>query len=242
MRAPLVSCICLTTYPRRAAFLPDALRSYRAQTYAPRELVIVNDGAPLASARPDVRVVNLPARGARWTVGEKRNAGIRAARGEYLATWDDDDVSLPVRLAVEVEAAERLGAAVVRADGAFIGNEALSLAGRCQRDAAAAVQASALIRRDAAVRAGGYAVADYLEDAALVERIRHLGRGLVVTLPGCRWYVIRRHGGNVTLSAGERGEAYTACALGDVGEVREAERAIAALRRGPGGDDVRGVA
>jgi glycosyltransferase involved in cell wall biosynthesis len=236
--APLVSCVCLTTHPRRAAFLPDALRSYRQQTYEARELVVINDGAPLTSAAGDVRVINLPSRASRWTIGEKRNVGVRAARGEYLATWDDDDLSLRSRLVEQVEAAEAWRADVVRCDGAYIADAALSLAGRCSR-AMAPVMASALIRREAIVRAGGYPVADYLEDGALIERIRLVGRGLVATMPG-RWYVLRRHGGNVTLAAGERGETYSACALGDVSDVREAARAIEALRRGPGGGDVRG--
>ena len=239
--APLVSCVCLTTHPRRALFLPDALRSYRAQSYAARELLIINDGAPLESAAPDVRVINLPARGRRWTVGEKRNAGIRAARGEYLATWDDDDVSLPGRLVESVEAARAWGADVVRADGAWIADAGLTLAGRCQRDASAPVQASALIRRDAAVRAGGYAAADYCEDAQIVERVRLVVRGHVATLAGAGWYVLRRHGANVTLGYGEHGDTYVACALRDAGGVRAAQRALDALRAGPGGDDVRGV-
>ncbi|MFO0610653.1 MAG: glycosyltransferase family A protein [Polyangiales bacterium] len=174
--APLVTCVCLTTHPRRAAYLPDALRSYRQQTYARRELVVINDGAPLASNRADVRVVNLPPRGAPWTIGEKRNVGVRAARGEYLATWDDDDVSLPARLAEEVTAAEATAADVIRADGMYIADAGLSLAGRCQRGTKRPVMASALVRRDAAVRAGGYPAANYLEDAAMIERIRLVAR------------------------------------------------------------------
>lgn len=235
---PLVSCVLLTTHPRRAAFLPDALRSYRQQGYAARELVIVNDGAPLASAAGDVRVVNLPRRARPWTIGEKRNVGVRAARGEYLATWDDDDVSLPARLEESVAAAEAWGADVIRADAMWVADAALSLRGRCQRSRGAPVMPSALVRRDAAVRAGGYPVADYLEDAALIERIMLLSRGRVATLPGCRWYILRRHSSNVTLDAGELADSYFACAACDP-EVRDAEAALAALRQGPGAEDVR---
>jgi len=235
---PLVTCVCLTTHPRRAAYLPDALRAYRQQTYPARDLVIVNDGAPLASNVRDVRVVNLPRRAAPWTIGEKRNVGIRAARGEYLATWDDDDVSLPRRLEESVAAALAWGADVVRADGMFIADASLSLAGRCQRSTGAPVMPSALVRRDAAVRAGGYPAANYLEDAALIERIRHVSRGRVETMRGCRWYILRRHTSNVTLDAGERADEYFACAAGDR-EVRDAAAALDALRRGPGAADVR---
>lgn len=236
---PLVSCVLLTTHPRRAAFLPDALRSYRQQAYAARELIVVNDGAPLASAAPDVRVVNLPRRARPWTIGEKRNVGIREARGEYLATWDDDDVSLPERLAEQVAAALAWRADVVRADGMYVADASMNLAGRCQRSAGAPVMPSALIRREAAVRAGGYPVADYLEDAELIERIALLGRGHVATMPDARWYVLRRHGSNVTLDAGESADSYVQCALRDGAAAGAAARAIEALRQGPGAEDVR---
>jgi glycosyltransferase involved in cell wall biosynthesis len=234
---PIVTCVCLTTHPKREAFLPDALRSYRQQTYPNRELVVVNDGDPLSSVASDVRVVNLPRRPARWTIGEKRNVGIRYARGEYLATWDDDDVSLPERLADEVSVAETTGASVVLTNSMYVGDEHLELTGRCAREQGKALMPSALIRRSEAVAAGGYQKLDYLEDFSLISRIKHLGRGLVVIIPSRDWYIMRRHGANVTLSAGERNEAYLACAARDTG-VRDAVRALERLRSGPGGSDV----
>ncbi len=51
-----------------------------------------------------MRVVNVPARFV--SIGDKRNAGVDLARGELIAPWDDDDISLPWRLALPVE---RLG-------------------------------------------------------------------------------------------------------------------------------------
>jgi len=234
---PLVSCICLTTHPRRAALLPDAVRSYRQQSYCPRELIVVNDGEPLVSRAADVRVVNLPDRGSRWTVGEKRNVGVRLARGEYLATWDDDDVSLPDRLQDEVSSALLWQADYVMADAAFVADADLQPLGNCNRWKYNGVMASALIRRDVVVAVGGYAAADYREDVDLCERIRYLARGQVATLDGARWYVLRRHGTNITLDAGEHDAKYTACAARDP-EAAAAIAGIAALRRGPGGDDV----
>lgn len=235
---PLVTCVCLTTHPKRAAFLPDALRSYRQQTYEPRELLVVNDGEPLTSQADDVRVINLPRRDTRWRIGEKRNVGIRLARGEYLATWDDDDLSFPTRLAEQVAAALAWNADVVRADGMFVADAELSLAGRCARDRSVPVMASALISRDAAVAAGGYPVGDYAEDVGMIERIRFLARGNIATMENARWYVLRQHGSNITLSAGEQHGTYAACGLRDR-TVGDATATIEAILQGPGGDDVR---
>jgi hypothetical protein len=53
---------------------------------------------------PGVRVVNVPERYP--TLGDKHNAAIALARGELIAVWDDDDISLPWRLSLSVE---RLG-------------------------------------------------------------------------------------------------------------------------------------
>lgn len=237
MTAPLVSCVLLTTHPKRAAFLPDALRSYRQQTWPARELVVVNDGSPLAPRAADVRVVNLPPIGRPWTIGEKRNVGVRASRGVYLATWDDDDVSLPERLASQVEYALRCDADVVLADRMTVADSDMNLVGACHRGRQRPVQASALLARSAVVAAGGYPAVSYREDAELLERLRYVVRARIVTQPGCDYYVMRRHGANVTLAAGERDDAYFACALGDVsGRLLQAR--VDAVRAGAGADDV----
>jgi glycosyltransferase involved in cell wall biosynthesis len=240
--APRVTCVLLTSHPRRAAFLPDALRSYRAQTWPHRELVVVNDGpAPLTSTAPDVRVVNLPAQhpeGRRWTLGEKRNVGVRAATGAWLATWDDDDVSMPERLEAQVRHALATGADYVLGDRTHVADEDLDVQGACYRGSALPVMATALIRRDAAVAAGGYPAKDYCEDAELLERIRLLHRGHVVTMPRVDWYVMRRHGANITGEFGESADAWIGCALRDPVRV-ETQRRVEALRAGPGAEDVR---
>ena len=232
---PVVSCVMLTTHPKRARYLPDALRSYRGQTLAERELVVVNDGAPLLSRAPDITVVNLPDRGRRWTIGEKRNVGVRFARGEFVATWDDDDVSLPGRLAAQVSLARTRGADYVLADRMLIATPDMTLIGRCDRGRP--VQASALIRRDAVVAAGGYRPLDYMEDRSLLERIRYLALGTIWEVPESDWYVMRRHGDNVTNTHGESDCEYGVCALRDP-NVSPQQRELDALRRGPGAEDI----
>jgi glycosyltransferase involved in cell wall biosynthesis len=233
--APLVSCILLTTHPKRAAFVPDALRSFRAQTHPGCELVVVNDGpVPLVARAPDVQVVNLPARDRRWTLGEKRNAGVRLARGRWVATWDDDDISLPGRIAAQIEAAERLGAQYVLGDRTHVADADMSVQGSCFRGASLPVMSTALIERAAIVAAGGYPVKDYMEDAELLERIRLLVRARVEVIPA-DWYVMRRHGDNVTLAFGESTDGWVQCALRDPRR-EAAQAAVDAIRRGPGAE------
>jgi glycosyltransferase involved in cell wall biosynthesis len=89
--APLVSVI-LTTRDR-PRFLAIALRSYAAQTYVNRELIVVDDGLEFpvderAIRDLDGRVVRQP-NGS--TIGGKLNAGIAVARGPLCQKMDDDD-------------------------------------------------------------------------------------------------------------------------------------------------------
>lgn len=234
---PLVTCVCLTTHPKRAAFLGDALVSFRAQTYPERELLIVNDGAPLVSLVEDVRVVNLPAKLDGWTVGEKRNVGVRLALGDYLATWDDDDVSFPERLQEQVEQTLLWGCGAVLADRMFVADASMRLVGNCYRGAIHATMATALLHRSAVVLAGGYPVANYKEDAQLLERIRLVARRPVATLRNARWYVLRRHGANVTLDYRESADEYFSCALRSPADLA-AQRGLDGLLAGPGRNDV----
>ena len=98
---PLVSCLMVTRgrlFPAR--FAVDAFRS---QTWPERELVLVCDapGTPIeahcrALDDPRIRVVT-PDRPA-GSLGELRNLSLRAARGDWICQWDDDDLYHPQRL------------------------------------------------------------------------------------------------------------------------------------------------
>lgn len=106
---PLVSCICPTfnRAPEYQHLLEETIESFLRQTYPNKELIVLNDcpGQELACDAPGVRVVNLPER--LPTLGDKYNAAIALARGELIAPWEDDDISLPWRLSLSVE---RMGA------------------------------------------------------------------------------------------------------------------------------------
>jgi glycosyltransferase involved in cell wall biosynthesis len=76
-----------------AADIPAALASVFAQSFGAFEVIVVNDGSSddletsLRPFRDRIIYLEQPNRGA-----AARNAGIRAARGQYIAFLDADDV------------------------------------------------------------------------------------------------------------------------------------------------------
>lgn len=85
--APLVTCVC-PTFNRPSEgmeLLEEAVESFLRQDYEQKELLILNDCPEqvLVCDAPGVRVVNFPSRFP--SLGEKRNAGVRLARGTLIA-------------------------------------------------------------------------------------------------------------------------------------------------------------
>ena len=100
--APLVSVI-IPTY-NRADLVRQAVASVKAQTYRDFEIVVVDDGGTdgtyeVLSAGPELRVLRHPHRRG---VAAARNLGVAAARGEWLAFLDSDDLWLPDKLARQI--------------------------------------------------------------------------------------------------------------------------------------------
>lgn len=94
---PLVS-VVIPCY-NQARFLPDSFGSIVRQTWRDLEVIVVDDGstddtadvaAELFARHPDLpaRLVRQDNRG----LSEARNAGIRAARGQWILTLDADDM------------------------------------------------------------------------------------------------------------------------------------------------------
>src|SRR5271166_2839069 len=85
----------------------DALTSIVEQTLPPAEIVVADDGSDDGTERfvldfaarragtVDVRYVRLPTRSGDAAA---RNAGVAAARGEWIAICDSDDVWAPTKL------------------------------------------------------------------------------------------------------------------------------------------------
>ena len=95
--------VVIPTY-NYARYLPEAIDSALAQTHAPLEVIVVDDGSiddtpgVLAAYGDRIRVIRQANRGA----GAARNTGIAAARGEYVAFLDADDVWLPRKLELQM--------------------------------------------------------------------------------------------------------------------------------------------
>ena len=99
---PLVSVI-IPVY-NGARYLREALESVFAQTYRPIEVIVVDDGSiddsgVIAQSFPEVHYIHQATQG----VAAARNNGIEAARGEYFAFLDQDDLWIPEKLKVQID-------------------------------------------------------------------------------------------------------------------------------------------
>ena len=100
---PLVSVIIPAFNSART--IARAIDSVAAQRYERWEIVVVNDGSTdatreVAQGYPQVRLLDLEGN---QGPSAARNAGIRAAKGEFIAFLDADDEWLPEKLERQVE-------------------------------------------------------------------------------------------------------------------------------------------
>jgi glycosyltransferase involved in cell wall biosynthesis len=100
----------------RVHLLSQALRAARRQTWRDTEIIVVDeasiDGTPAMLARDfsDVQVIrHAEARGP----AAARNAGVAAAKGDWVFFWDDDDLMHPDHLAALIGAQHAAPAAAL---------------------------------------------------------------------------------------------------------------------------------
>ncbi|MDG4763490.1 glycosyltransferase [Solwaraspora sp. WMMD406] len=114
MGAPLSAVVPIYNVAR---YLTDCLDSLAGQTCSDVEFILVDDGstdgsgdiaAARAAADPRFRLIRQPNRG----LGAARNAGIRAAVGDYLTFVDSDDIVPPYAFELLVGALETTGSQI----------------------------------------------------------------------------------------------------------------------------------
>ena len=104
---PLISCMMVTR--ERFLLARQAIQCFMHQTYPNKELVIVDDEKDsqlkawvLALNDAKIKYVHLPDE--KKSLGFLRNLAVQTATGDYVAQWDDDDISHPQRLAWQMTA------------------------------------------------------------------------------------------------------------------------------------------
>ena len=104
MSQPVVS-VVMPVY-NRERYVGAAIQSILDQTFTDFEFIIVDDGSSDGSVDviqnfddPRIRLIIL---GENRGIGVARNTGNNAARGEYIAVMDSDDIALPQRLEKQV--------------------------------------------------------------------------------------------------------------------------------------------
>jgi succinoglycan biosynthesis protein ExoO len=127
MRQPLIS-VVMANYCGEA-YLPAALDAVLGQTVRDIEVIVADDASPDASADIIGRVVMRDSR-VRLLLSETnrgpaaaRNRALAAARGEWVAIVDSDDLVDPDRFEILLSAAERLGADAVADDLVFFSSD-----------------------------------------------------------------------------------------------------------------------
>lgn len=103
----MISCLMVTR--DRFEMSRFALDMFLRQTYANRELIVVDDGdctsleeEIVRLSDPRIRFIRPKESGA--SLGTLRNLAVDEARGDYVCQWDDDDLSDPRRLEVQMAA------------------------------------------------------------------------------------------------------------------------------------------
>ena len=117
LKTPLVSVVI--PFYNGERFVESVIENFKKQSYAPIELVLVDDGSTdstpekLLSAQKTekdlkIEVVLKPNKG----VSATRNAGIERASGEWICFCDDDDIISPEYISLLYNAATEKGAKI----------------------------------------------------------------------------------------------------------------------------------
>lgn len=125
---PIVS-VVIPAY-NAANYVEEALNSVLNQTFTSHEIIIINDGSPdtneleltLQPYLANIQYIKQENRGA----AAARNAGLNAARGEFVAFLDADDRWLPNFLDEQMKFAKSTDADLVYSDALLVGESPLN--------------------------------------------------------------------------------------------------------------------
>jgi glycosyltransferase involved in cell wall biosynthesis len=196
-RCPLISAVMVTG--QRPHLAKVAIACYQAQTWPRRELIILDQARDDRLRRhverlgdKSIRHVRIP-RASRETLGALRNRAAARARGEWICHWDDDDLSHPARMAVQIAAAR-----LARAHAAFLFRVTLwrPLGGQLAWSGSSVWENSMLVRRSMLPR---YPSLRRGEDTVVARAL--LEHGTVAILDEPRLYVYVEHGANTSSAA-----------------------------------------
>ena len=204
------------------AFLADAIGSLQAQTFPDWELIAVNDGSADGSGRvldalaekdSRIRVLHRENSG----ISATRNAGMAAARGEYVGFMDADDGMLPTLLEDNYRLIRASGADWLKfgkievqiadgrvlsqkeqplTEGTYCGAEISRNLLKLQAQGAMSVVWNSLIRRQTLIESGIEFDTAFLtthEDVDFCERLAGICQKLVVN-PNCYYRHCARPG------------------------------------------------
>ena len=193
MKDPLVSVLIPVFNGEK--YLLQALQSIQSQTYSNLEIVIVNDGSTDCSTLIIDEFLKCDTRArvihkSRSGLTESLNAGLAAARGDYIARLDSDDWSEMTRLEAQVARIRRDSSVVLVGSDFQIFKEDSGdtrsfrlpiehdvLLGRLRRLRSFFPHSSVLFHANTAVQVGGYDIeARYNEDWDLWLKLSEHGK------------------------------------------------------------------
>ena len=192
-QAPLPRVTAMLVTGRRPALARRAVENFRRQTYPNKELLALDDGPDDGLAEwiaglgdPQIRCVRLPAEGR--SLGALRNLAVELASGEFVAQWDDDDLSDPLRLEAQLAVMH-----VLQAQACFLERHLIWWPG--QRRLAVSTrriwESSFVCRKDCLPR---YPELRQGEDTPVIEQLARQGRSVLLDAPTLYTYVF--HGAN----------------------------------------------
>lgn len=221
MNPPLVS-ICIPAYNAQR-YLPATLASVRAQTFTDWELIVTDDGSdediePLvrAFAAGGPQPVSFQRHAQNRGLPATRNTGIDAARGEWIALLDSDDLWTPAHLAGLADFARQRPAVDFVHTGSVLFESETGRQRETRAPSAAAIRAyprslylgdyavqpsSVLLRKKLWARVGGFNPdSRYAEDREMWLRCARVGA--VFAYNGRNTCLYRQHAGALSNQAG----------------------------------------